>query len=109
MKLKLKSITTGILLFLLVALVSSFSSFAQIEVPFKGEFPIAMTNPGQSPEIAIVDLLAKRANIEIISEHFLKPEQLEGMKTLIIIIGGSGKGLGSAGVDLQAEVNRAKD
>ncbi len=78
-------------------------------VPFTAETPVAMTTPGQAPEIAMVSLLARRMNFEIKSENFLKPKDLEGMKTLIIILGASGKGLGAAGVDLQAEVQRANE
>lgn len=86
-----------------------FSIFAvQAEVPFTAETPVAMTAPGQSPEIAIVSLLARRVNLEINSDNFLKVEGLNGMKTLIIIIGGSGKGLGAAGVDIEEESERAK-
>jgi hypothetical protein len=67
-----------------------------------------MTAPGQSPEIAIVSLLARRINFEIKIDNFLDVDGLEGMKTLIIILGGSGKGLGSAGVDIQGEIKRAE-
>lgn len=81
---------------------------AQAEVSFTAETPVAMTPPGQAPESAIVALLARRINLEIKKDNFLQVEGLAGMKTLIIIIGGSGKGLGSAGVDLQDEVTRAK-
>ena len=80
---------------------------AQEEVPFTAEIPVAMTPPGQAPEIAIVALLASRIDLEIKRDNFLQVEGLTDMKTLIIIIGGSGKGLGSAGVDLQDEVTRA--
>lgn len=81
----------------------------QVEVPFTAETPVAMTAPGQSPEIAIVDLLARRMNFEINTVYSLKPEGLKDMKTLIIIIGGSGKGLGEAGVNIQEEVKRANE
>ena len=81
---------------------------AQAEVPFIAETPVAMTAPGQSPEIAIVGLLARRMNFEIKVDNFLDVDGLEGMKTLIIILGGSGKGLGSAGVDIQGEIKRAE-
>lgn len=105
MKLNTKLIILNILIFLVAG---SLNSFAQIEVPFHAEFPAALTNPGQSPESAIVSLLARRMDIEFNYKNFLKVEDLEGIKTLIIIIGGSGKGLGSAGVDLDAEVMRAE-
>jgi len=80
----------------------------EIEVPFTCETPVAMTAPGLSPEISIVKLLAKRLNLEIKTDPLLKPEALNGFKTLIIIIGGSGKGLGAAGIDIQEEAERAK-
>lgn len=96
--------------FLLVSIFLIGSAIAQeIQVPFTCEVPVAMTAPGQSPEIAMVDLLARRINFEIKTSYFLKPEGLNGMKTLIIIIGGSGKGLGEAGVDIQEESERAKN
>ncbi len=104
MRLNIKLMTLTLLICLLIG---SINVFAQIEVPIKAELPVALTNPGQSPESAIVGLLAKRLGLEITSENFLKPEQLEGMNSLILILGGSGKGLGAAGVDLDAEVDRA--
>lgn len=94
---------------LLVLFSCTISVFtAQAEAPFTAEIPVAMTAPGQSPEIAIVSLLARRINFEIKTDNFLEVDGLEGIKTLIIIIGGSGKGLGSAGVDIQGEIKRAE-
>lgn len=95
---------------LLVGILLMGSVMAQeIQVPFTCEVPVAMTAPGQSPEIAIVSLLARRVKLEIKTDPFLKPEALNGFKTLIIIIGGSGKGLGAAGVDIEEEIERAKN
>lgn len=83
--------------------------FAQeIEVPFTCETPVAMTAPGQSPEIGVLELLSGRLNLEIESESFMEPEDLQGMKTLLIIIGASGKGMGAVGIQLEEEVDRAK-
>ena len=51
---------------LLVLFSCTISVFtAQAEAPFTAETPVAMTAPGQSPEIAIVSLLARRINFEI--------------------------------------------
>lgn len=94
---------------LLVLFSCTISIFtAQAEISFTAETPVAMTAPGQSPEIAIVSLLARRINFEIKIDNFLDVDGLEGIKTLIIILGGSGKGLGSAGVDIQGEIKRAE-
>ena len=95
---------------LVIMIVSMFALTVAVThaQEFKAELPVAMTAPGQSAEIAMVNLLAKRVGLKIKSESFLPPEELTGMKTLIIILGASGKGLGEAGVDLPSEVNRAK-
>jgi hypothetical protein len=102
----------GVLLVGAVLLLSAWlggSLLAQeIKVPFTTETPVAMTSPGQSPEIAIVKLLARRINLEIESDPFMKPEALEGKKSVVIIIGGSGKGLGAAGVNIEEESERAE-
>jgi len=79
------------------------------EIPFTAEMPVVMTNPGQTPDIALVSFLARKINFEIKTENFLEPEALEGMKTLIIIIGGSGKGMGAAGLDIKYEAKRANE
>lgn len=109
---KRKFLLVGVVL--LVGIVAGGNLLAQeiqvpFTVPFTAETPVAMTSPGQSPEIAIVELLARRVNLKIESDPFMKPEALEGMKTLIVIIGGSGKGLGAAGVNIEEESQRAKD
>ncbi len=72
------------------------------------ELPVAMTCPGQAPDGQMVKLVLGRAKIPVKYDMFLEPKDLAGHKTLIIILGGSGKGLGSAGVDLREEMKRAE-
>jgi len=91
---------------LLIVLTGSVIA-QEVQVPFTAEIPVIMTSPGQTPEITLINLLAKRVNLEVKSDNFLVPEKLNGFKTLIMAIGGSGKGLGAAGVDIQGEVERA--
>ena len=83
-------------------------SAQEIKVPFTCETPVAMTAPGQSPEIGVLELLSGRTNLEIESKSFMEPEELQGKKTLLIIIGASGKGMGAVGVQLEDELNKAK-
>jgi len=80
----------------------------EIEIPFTAESPIILTNPGQSPEYSIVHMLAQRIDLPVEIDFYLEAEGLEGFKTLIIIIGGSGKGLGAAGISFLDEAERAK-
>lgn len=104
----------GGLIFKILILVSMLVIFPQIvsavNVPagVTAELPVAMTCPGQAPEGELVKILFDRLKTKIKYDPFLEPKELTGNKTLIIIIGGSGKGLGSAGVDIQDEVKRAE-
>ncbi len=72
------------------------------------ELPVAMTCPGQAPDGQMVKLVMGRAKIPVKYDPFLEPKDLAGHKTLIIILGGSGKGLGAAGVDIAEEMKRAE-
>jgi hypothetical protein len=71
------------------------------------QLPVAMTCPGQAPEGQLVKLIFGRLKTPIKYDAFLEPKELAGAKTLLIIMGGSGKGLGSAGVNIQDEMKRA--
>ena len=73
----------------------------------KFPLPVAMTSPGQAPEGEIVNLLFERNKMKVHYDPSMPPNDLKGHKTLIVILGGSGKGLGSAGVDIRDELNRA--
>lgn len=100
-----------LLVFALINPLGLMSVFAQepgVEVPFTAELPIALTNPGQAPEYSVMDLLSRRIQLPVTIDFHLEAESLEGYKTLIMIIGGSGKGLGSAGVSFPEEEERAK-
>lgn len=98
-----------ILLFSSISLLRVFAQESEVEVPFTAQLPIIVTNPGQAPEFSIVSVLAKRINLPIDINFYLEANQLSDYKTLILIIGGSGKGLGSAGISITKEEERAKD
>lgn len=94
---------------LLMAVFSCGAAAAEVKIP-KCALPAAMTAPGQSPEYEIVKVYLTRAKITgVKSDPLLEPGDLKGNKTLIIIIGGSGKGLGAAGIDIEDEIKRAKE
>ncbi len=85
------------------------TALAQLKVPagFTADLPVAMTCPGQAPEGELVKILFDRLKTKVTYDTFLEPKDLAGHKSLIIIIGGSGKGLGAAGADIQDELKRA--
>jgi len=93
----------------MVAVVVPGSAYAQkVPAGVSAELPVAMTCPGQAPEGQLVKLIFGRLKTPIKYDPFMEPKELGGSKTLILILGGSGKGLGSAGVDLRDEMKRAE-
>lgn len=75
------------------------------EVP-KAELPLLVTSAGQSPDYNVVTVLSGRYNIEATSKGLATVEDLEDKKSIIFVMGGSTKGLGSAGIDEDQELER---
>ncbi len=73
---------------------------------FKAELPFAVSSCGQSLDAETVSLLAKRNKLEHTFNNVLKASELKGIKTLVIAMGGSAKGLGEAGIDEKGEIAR---
>ena len=73
---------------------------------FSIQAPIAVTSCGQSPDAYTVSLLAKRQKLEHTSENMLKADGLKAYKSLVVVMGGSAKGLGEAGIDEKGELAR---
>jgi len=73
---------------------------------FKAELPFAISSCGQSLDAETVSLLAKRNKLEHTFNNVLKASELKGIKTLVIAMGGSAKGLGEAGIDEKGEIAR---
>ena len=73
---------------------------------FKAELPFAVSSCGQSLDAETVSLLAKRNKLEHTFTNGLKASELKGIKTLVIAMGGSAKGLGEAGIDEKGEIAR---
>ncbi len=91
-----------------LALVPAPARAQEVPAGVSAQLPVAMTCPGQAPEGQIVKLIFGRLKTPIKYDAFLEPKALQGSKSLILILGGSGKGLGSAGVDLKDEMKRAE-
>jgi len=70
--------------------------------------PALITSPGLAPEGELVKLLCQRIRLQVTYDAQADPKVLAGYKSLLIIIGGSGKGLGAAGIDVQEELKRGE-
>lgn len=93
-------------------LIGSAASAAEVktealeEISFIG--PYVLTSAGQSADFQMVKAMLKMNKVENYSEDaLLKPDTMpEEVGTLIIVIGGSSKGLGAAGIDADQELDR---
>jgi hypothetical protein len=82
------------------------AGLAAAQNAFSIQAPIAITSCGQSPDAYTVSLLAKRQKLEHTFENMLKVDGLKTYKTLVVVTGGSAKGLGEAGIDEKGELAR---
>lgn len=74
---------------------------------FRIERPVLMTSVGQSSDIAMANvLLNDRFDLGFAVEEQATVEDLDGIKTLILVVGASAKGLGDAGLDADQEYER---
>jgi Domain of unknown function (DUF6305) len=72
------------------------------------EAPLLLTSVGQSPDVQIAAVLAKRAGIETTLVKLAAAKDLAGVKTLGLVVGASLKGLGAAGIDMAKEKERVQ-
>lgn len=73
------------------------------------EKPALITSAGQSSDASIVKVLVNsKLKLGLDFKQVAKPEDLSGVKTLIVVVGSSAKGLGAAGIDINQEIDRCK-
>lgn len=68
--------------------------------------PAYLTSVGQSADVQMVKALMEKAKIKYTFNATAKPEDLNGVKTLVLAVGGSSKGLGAAGIKAEDELER---
>ncbi len=72
------------------------------------ELPNLITSVGQSADVQMASVLAKRAGLDSILKKTAYVEDLAGIKTLTLVLGASLKGLGAAGIDVDQEIERVR-
>ncbi|MBC8182104.1 hypothetical protein H8E88_13390 [candidate division KSB1 bacterium] len=96
---------TRLLAVLVITLIFTTMSYA---FDFKSEQPMLISSAGQSADILMVKILAKKANLKFTVDKAATPDKLKDQATLVLVSGGSTKGLGAAKTDKQQEINRIK-
>lgn len=105
---------TIILVAVAILLSLSVCAFAEEKADSKYEFngtlegPFIVTTCGQSPGAVMFNMVAKTAGIDSTNDNALSAETFEAgeAKMLVITTGTSGKGMGAAGTDVDAEIER---
>jgi hypothetical protein len=95
-----------------LCLAAAQAAFAQapasaLKAPI-AQKPAIITTVGQSADIEMVKTVFERAAIPFTADPQLKAAALaaSGAKTLVLVVGGSTKGMGAAGISQEAELAR---
>jgi hypothetical protein len=90
-----------------VLMISTAAWGANPPLP-KAEGPAFTTSFGQSQDSNFVSILSRRIKLENVHKNLGNPDgpDWDNAKTVIAVIGGSGKGLGAAGLGVPVEIKR---
>jgi hypothetical protein len=91
---------------LVLAVAPPGANRAVAQRAYSAQPPVAITSCGQSSDAFTLSLLSKRVRLDHTFGPLLKVEELRGVKTLVIVVGGSLKGLVEAGMDQRGEMAR---
>ncbi len=84
------------------------ASAGSVEFNGKLQGPFIMTTCGQSTGSVMMHMVATQAGIDSVDDHTLTSDTFSAgdAKTLVVTTGTSGKGMGAAGTDVNAEIDR---
>lgn len=89
--------------FLMLASVGAVPSGAVVPT---AHIPVFVTTAGQSADAHAVKLLLDRSKIKAGYDPIIEADKISGSNTLLLVMGGSSKGLGAAGMDENEEISR---
>jgi hypothetical protein len=73
---------------------------------FSAKEPALMTAAGQSADLNMAKVIFERCKVALKTVPLAGPDDLKDMNSLVIVIGGSTKGLGAAGINTEKEMTR---
>ncbi len=96
----------GTLLLVLTMFVSYLGAIPSGSAVPSAGIPVFVTTAGQSADAHAVKLLLDRSKIKSGYDAIAEVDKITGSKTLFLVMGGSSKGLGAAGMDEDEEIAR---
>jgi len=72
------------------------------------ESDILITSIGQSADARMIKVIAQKFNLISDFEQLAKADIVKNYKILVLVVGGSSKGLGAVGIDKEQELIRTK-
>jgi hypothetical protein len=70
--------------------------------------PMGITACGQAADASSVSLLSARLHIDHVFEKAMSAEKIQGIRTLVVVIGGIVKGLDGGAIDENREISRVR-
>lgn len=99
------------ILFLVLLLLSLKNGISQPADTsrFVAQEPVLITSCGQSADVLMLKVLSEKAGLKYIFDKTASPELVDSVKSVILVTGGSTKGLGAANIDKEAEYRRVEE
>ncbi len=105
--------------FLIIAaflIITAGHSVGGQELPPRAETPVLVTSCGQSPGPTTLKVVLQRLKLDFVIEPLATPATLQeaspegnAVKTLIVVMGASLKGMGAAGISIEDELQRTAE
>lgn len=76
---------------------------------FNAREPVLISSSGQSADVLMIKVLSEKAGLKYIFNKTAPPELVDSVKSVILVTGGSTKGLGAANIDKDAEYKRVQE
>ena len=94
---------------LLISLFSFNGGMAANSNTEEKSLDILITSIGQSADARMIKVVAGKLQLACDFEQVAKPDIIKNYKILVVVVGGSSKGLGAAGIDKEQELIRAQE
>ena len=76
---------------------------------FVAQDPVLISSSGQSADVLMLKVLSEKAGLKYVFDKTASPNLVDSVRSVILVTGGSTKGLGAANIDKEAEYKRVEE